>query len=161
MTFYKAQPKSAPTPKILLRSANEEDISFIFNSWLKSFRNSFFCKGIVNSVYFTEHHKLIEKILKTASAVIACNPEDPSQVYGWICAEEIDGVFCMHYLYVKHSFRGLGIGRLLFNTFTHESGLAGIYTHQTRASETLGIKLNLIYHPYVLFSSYKRGDDNA
>lgn len=143
-------------PKIQFRPANEEDISFIFNSWLKSFRNSYFCKGIVNTIYFTEQHKVIEGILRTSTAIVACNPEDPSQLYGWVCAEKIDGVFCLHYLYVKHSFRSLGLARLLINTFDHDASQAGIYTHATRASEDLGRKFNLIYHPYVLFKTYAK-----
>lgn len=141
-------------PKVQLRPANAEDISFIFNSWLKSFRNSYFSKNIVNTVYFTEQHKVIEGILKTSTVIVACNPDDISQVYGWICAERIDGIFCLHYLYVKHSFRSLGIGRILFNSFEHDQTCAGIYTHATRPGETLGIKFNLIFHPYVLFSTY-------
>lgn len=144
------------SPKILLREANEQDVGFIFNSWLKSFRGAPYNKTIVNSVFFTEHHKVIERILKTSSVIIACNPEDPSQMYGWICAETIDNVFCMHFLYVKHSFRNLGLARILFNAFTHESGEAGIYTHYTRASDKLCEKFGLIYHPYVLYSSYKQ-----
>ena len=38
--------------KIRLRAATEEDIPFIMNSWLKSFRGSSFSRNIINTVYF-------------------------------------------------------------------------------------------------------------
>lgn len=145
-------------PKVFLRPANEEDISFIFNSWLRSFRTSFFARSVVNSIYFTEQHKVIENCLKTSECIVACNPDYPSQVYGWICAEKIDGIFCLHYLYVKHDFRKLGIARILFNAFEHGEG-AGIFTHYTKSCERLSIKLNLIYHPYILFSTYSKKEN--
>ena len=147
------------TPKILLRPAASEDVSFIFSSWLKSFRNSFFAKPIDNTVYFSEQHKLIEKLVKQAPVIMACNPDDISQIYGFICAQRIEGVFCLHYLYVKHSFRKLGIGRALVNSFEHDSSSAGVYTHHTACGEILKHKFNLVYHPYILSTGYLKEVD--
>jgi len=135
--------------QIRLRPANEEDIPFIFSAWLKSFRTSLFARNLTNSVYFTEHHKVIEKIVKNAHVIVACNDADPSQIYGWICAQEVDGIFCLHYIYVKHPFRKMGLAKMLINAFEHGKDCAGIYTHHTRVFEILAIKLNLIYHPYI------------
>lgn len=135
--------------QIRFRPANEEDISFIFSSWLKSFRNSQFAKNLVNSVYFTEHHKVIEKIVKSSHVIVACNEQDTSQIYGWICAQQVDGIFCLHYIYVKHPFRKMGLARALINFFEHGKDCAGVYTHHTRVFEILAIKFNLIYHPYI------------
>jgi ribosomal protein S18 acetylase RimI-like enzyme len=82
---------------------------------------------------------------------MACNDEDPSQVYGYICAGNIDGIFVLHYIYVKHSFRNLGVGKSLLNAFEHDVSNAAIYTHHTRIAERLAAKYNFLYHPYVLF----------
>ena len=141
--------------KIRLRTATEEDVPFIMNSWLKSFRGSMFARNVINTVYFTEHHKLIERLLKSSSVIIACNDEDSSQVYGWICAEEVDGIFCLHYVYIKHAFRNLGIGKLLFDVFKHDMSTAGIYTHYTRIADKLAAKYNMLYHPYILTNYVK------
>lgn len=143
---------------IQLRPANPEDIPFIFNSWLKSFRNAYFARQLINTVYFTEQHKVIEKLVKESTILIACNAEEPSQVYGWICAGIIDGITSIHYVYVKHSFRSLGIASLLLDAIKKDKEVAGIYTHHTKAADRLASKLNLLYHPYVLFSTYKKGE---
>ena len=134
---------------ILLRPANKDDIGFLFNSWLKSYRNAKAVKEIPNEIYFSEHHKVIERILKNYDVVIACNEEDRSQIYGFICAGYTDSVFTLHYLYVKHTFRNMGIAKALLNSYNHATDFAAIYTHQTRTAERLAERYNLIYHPYV------------
>lgn len=142
---------SEKTLPIRLRPANQEDVPFIFNSWLKSYRNSLFARNITNTTYFTEHHKLIQRIVKKNQVIVACNDQDPSQVYGYICAGHIDGIFVLHYIYVKHSFRNLGVGKALLNSFNHDINTAAIYTHHTRIAEKLAAKYSFLYHPYVLF----------
>jgi len=142
--------ESTPRPPVRLRVAVAEDISFIFNSWLKSYRNSNQAHLVCNSIYFSEQHKLIERLVKDSKVIVACNNEDPTQLYGYICAGNIEGIFCLHYLYVKHSFRGLGIATALINAFEHDVSSAGIFTHMTKPMERLAIRFNLVYHPYIL-----------
>ena len=144
---------SKPKPHIRLRKANKEDIGFLFNAWLKSYKYSLFAKNITNTIYYTEHHKVIEKLLKTHETIIACNDEDPSQIYGFINAGNIDGIFCLNYIYVKQPFRRLGIARTLLNAFNHDPSSASVYTHHTRVAERMAAKYNLVYHPYIAFNS--------
>ena len=135
-----------------MRLATEDDIGFIFNSWLKSYRNSYFAKPISNTVYFAEHHKVIEKLAKTSQILIACNKEDEAQIYGYVCAEKVDGIFVIHYAYVKQPFRRLGIAKLLLSSFDHDFSQAAVYTHNTNIGEKLSMKYNLVYHPYLIIN---------
>jgi len=135
-----------------LRRADEKDISFIFNSWLKSYRNSLFAKSVSNTIYFSEHHKIVEKLAKTSEIIIACNPDDPEQIYGYACAEKIDGIFCLHYIYVKQPFRRLGVGNFLLNAFDRDISEPAVHTHQTKIAELLAAKFNTVYHPYLLIN---------
>jgi len=137
---------------IRLRRATEEDIPFIFNSWLKSYRHSRFAREITSTIYFTEHHKVLERLLKTNDVIIACNEKDASQVYGYICAGKVDGIFAIHYIYVKHSFRNLGVGKVLLNAFQHDPATASVHSHSTRISERLAAKYNSVYHPYLILN---------
>lgn len=139
-------------PQVRLRPANQTDVPFIFNSWLKSYRDSAGAKTVSNTVYFAEHHKLIERIVKNNSVILAVNDSDPSQIYGYICAGQTEGIFTLHYLYVKHNFRNLGIGKVLLNAFEHDLATAGIYTHHTKIADKIASKYNFVYHPYVLYT---------
>lgn len=148
--------KSLP---IRLRAATQEDVPFIFNSWLKSYRQSLFARNITSTVYFSEHHKVLENLLRNSTVAIACDQNDPSTVYGYICAGKIDGVFVLHYVYVKHSFRNLGVGKTLLNAFDHDVNTAAVYTHHTRMAEKLAAKYNLMYHPYLLCQCEESKDE--
>lgn len=131
-----------------IRHANDTDIPFIFSSWLKSFRDSgLLVRAIPHTIYFTNHHKLLQKLIKRSTVYVACSPTDSSQIYGYIVAEYIEGTFVLHFIYVKHSFRKLGVGKALFNSFKHEGG-ASCCSHLTKFGERLLLKYNMIYHPY-------------
>jgi hypothetical protein len=138
--------------KIRIREANEVDVNFIFSSWLKSYRLSSFAKQISNAVYFPEQHKLIENLLKSSVVLVACNIEDPDQVYGWVCATKIMSVYCLHYIYIKQQFRKFGIARFLMQTSGHNPDIIGLYTHHTNVMADMAKKANLVYHPYINIS---------
>jgi ribosomal protein S18 acetylase RimI-like enzyme len=136
---------------IRLRPVIDDDTAFIFNSWLKSYRFSHFGEKITNTIYFTEHHKILEKLMASSKVLIACNQEDPSQVYGYIVGGELDGIIVLHFIYVKHTFRNMGIGKTLLDAWGHDKEKAGVYTHHTRIADRLASKYNFVYHPYLLF----------
>ena len=139
---------------IQIRQANAEDVDFIFSSWLKSYRGSLLFSKVQSSIYFPEMHKLIEKLLTNFPVLIACSTEDETQIFGWICAGEVQGIFCLHYIYVKHTYRKLGVAKLLFNSFKHDAAGMGLYTHTSKLAEQLAPKYNLIHHPFILLNDY-------
>ena len=134
-----------------LRPMIEDDLPFLFNSWLKSYRFSHFGEKITTTIYFEDHHKIIDNILKKNQVIIACNPEDPSQLYGYIVAGREDSILVLHFVYVKHTFRNMGIGKTLLDAVGHSSDTASVYTHHTRMADKLASKHNFVYHPYLLF----------
>jgi hypothetical protein len=138
---------------IKLRAALEADAAFIFNSWLRSYRFGDLAKNCDNAVYFSEHHKLIEGLLKRCKTVIACASDNPADIYGYICYEQVEGILVMHYCYVKHSFRNMGIARELMVEAGHDRNQsAALFTHFTEPCRKLQAKLNLVYHPYILLN---------
>lgn len=137
---------------ILIRDAQPEDVSFIFNSWLKSYRSGLLARSVDNTIYYSEHHKLIERILKTSTVKIACNPEDIATIYGYLCFERIDGIFIGHFGYTKGPFRNLGVFSQLLKCTEHNFQNAGLFTHYTDKSRHLATRYNLVYHPYILLN---------
>jgi len=135
-----------------LRPMIEDDLPFLFNSWLKSYRFSHFGEKITTTIYFEDHHKVIDNILKNNKVVMACNPEDPSQLYGYIVAGREDDILVLHFIYVKHTFRNMGIGKTLLDAVGHSSDVASVYTHHTRMADKLSAKYNFVYHPYLMFN---------
>ncbi|MEZ0209216.1 MAG: hypothetical protein ACAH17_03525 [Candidatus Paceibacterota bacterium] len=149
MEFKDRKQKSMP---IAIRDAQEGDIPFIFSSWLKSFRPGLVCRHVDNTIYYAEHHKVVEKILKRATCLVATDPADPATIYGYLVFERIDGILTIHYSYVKHTFRAMGVLRQLLKSFEHDWNNAGLFTHSTILGARLSLKYNLVYHPYILFN---------
>ena len=135
-----------------LRPMIEDDLPFLFNSWLKSYRFSHFGEKITTTIYFEDHHKVIDNILKNNQVVMACSPEDPSQLYGYIVVGREDDILVLHFIYVKHTFRNMGIGKTLLDAVGHSSDVASVYTHHTRMADKLSAKYNFVYHPYLMFN---------
>jgi GNAT superfamily N-acetyltransferase len=134
---------------IRVRPATESDAAFIFSSWLKCMRGSNFAKEITSTVFFSEHHRVVERLLKTCQVYVACDENNVDDIYGYGCAEMVDGVFVLHMIYVKHTYRNLGIGTLILNSFKHNSEHAGIYTQHTPVAVRLAAKYRMVYSPYV------------
>lgn len=137
---------------IAIREAQEGDIPFIFSSWLKSFRSGLMNKEVDNTIYFSEHHKLTERLLKRSTTLMAVSPDDPATIYGYICFEKIEGLFVLHYVYVKHTFRAMGVMRQLMKATGQDFKTAGLFSHMTKIFERLSLKYDLIYHPYILIN---------
>jgi ribosomal protein S18 acetylase RimI-like enzyme len=145
-----------PVLPVKIRAVNQQDVPFIFNSWLKSFRETgYLCNPVSNTIYFENHHKLIQKILQRATVYVACDEKYPDQIFGYIVAEKIEGVFVLHYVYIKHNFRKSGIAKSLLNSFDHDTVHASCCTHLTKAAEKLTPKYNMIYHPYIILVDYE------
>lgn len=153
--------RQAALKSIRIREVTEADIGFVFNSWLKSYRYSFFAKIVPNSVYFSGHHKLMENLIHKGKLLIACNPEDPSQIYGYICAEHVQDILVVHYIYVKQTYRMLGVGKALLNQFDFDPTKASCFTHYSEIANKLAAKFNMIYHPYLMMNIYTNEDKDA
>jgi ribosomal protein S18 acetylase RimI-like enzyme len=102
-----------PNLPILMRPARPEDQAFIYNSWLKAYRNSKLTREWPNEIYYKAQAKAITQIFFAAKTIIACSAEDKSQIYGYIVFQKVSETQIVHFLYVKQVFRRLGIGKSL------------------------------------------------
>lgn len=139
---------------IAMRHPHKEDIPFIFNSWLHSYRHSLHVKNISNTVFYSEHHKVLERLFKRCEAKIACDPTDQNQIYGYIVYERITGVLVVHYVYVKQPYRKLGLCKQLLSAAGRNPGEAFAYTHETFMGNRLSGKFSALYNPYVFYEGY-------
>ncbi len=141
-----------------LREAEADDLNFILSSWLKSFRDAqripdqksavwFNWPRPSNEVFFNFQQKLIVRLLQRSKCLVAVNPEDLSQVYGFIVYENNPDI--IHYVYVKSTFRKMGICKLLLSKSVEQP--APKYTHVTYAVEFLAPKLNAEFNPYLIW----------
>jgi hypothetical protein len=136
---------------ISVRHASEEDVNFLFHSWLRSYRDSSFAKDVSTDHYYSSHKRLVSGLLARCQVYVACNPTDVEQIYGFMAWERIADVLVVHYAYVKYSFRHLGVARRLWASVnpTDEPTLC------THAGKSFGdlrrAGYPISYDPYSLF----------
>ncbi len=146
--------QAAPKSEITIRPANLEDVPFIFSSWLKSYRDAPAVRGVPNSIYYARQHDLITAVFarKNVRVYIACAPDEPSQIFGYLVGEALDSGPVLHFLYVKHPMRNFGVGKYL------ESHLLSVvpgqltYTQAGKNHERLLKNREYIYNPYLIWS---------
>lgn len=131
---------------IIIREFRLEDRAFVYNSWLKSYRDSAFANEIAADIYFKWHAELIQRILDKAKIFIAAASEDSDVILGYLVTERKSGKNIVHYVYVKRAFNGLGICRLLFNLI----GPIEYASHITKSGKPIIDRMNLKYVPYFM-----------
>lgn len=145
---------------ISFRGIEVGDLNFILNSWLKSYRNSYYAIKIPNQIYYQEQKALISNLLGKSQVVVAVNQEDSSQILGFIMFEigKISLTPVIHYIYVKSPFRKLGIGTELLQEAVsqaqYDEGLPLVITHHSREFEKFCAWV-FVYNPYLL-GDYKK-----
>jgi len=114
---------------ILIRPARAEDLNFIFDSWMKSWRVSKYAGTVPNHLFYEVQRTLIEDLLGRGADIIIAYPENhENAILGWACGEEKDGATVLHYLYIKDPYLGLGIPARLISELRGSS--PGFVTHK-------------------------------
>lgn len=126
---------------IHLRAADSGDLSLIFSSWLRTFARSFEVADIAPKVYYARKHTQIERLIARGAVLVACNPDDHVQVYGWACTEG----GAVHYVCVKPTYQRLGVARRLVAPYVDSNAL---YTHRTAICRALPIPKQWVYDPF-------------
>lgn len=158
---------------VTFRRPTPECLSFIYSSWLKSFRiYSRWAKAVPAQIYFGNHKRVVQKLLEDSGVLIACNPECPDQIFGYaVYQPTAGGVAVLHYLYVKQPYRKMGIATALFrealHRSEHRSELPVAVTHipdrefredggarWTSMWDRLRDKWSLVFNPYILGSEF-------
>lgn len=143
----------------LTRRVFEEDLSFIYHSWLKSYRSSW-AKGLNPSRYmdkdryYNGQKLMISQCLERSVVLVAVNPEDAFQIFGYVVGEP---GLVVHYLYVKEPFRRMGIATLLVDGLKKQCNWTPndpiIATHGTSVfHDVIAEKYGVEYDPYLLMT---------
>ena len=96
------------------RTMADTDRNYILKSWNRTSRDSM--EHIDASTYYRQSNPLFNSILDRFGAIIACNPDDPDQIYAFAVAAYLpEDEWVMFWIQTKQIYEGLGIGKSLFN----------------------------------------------
>ena len=103
---------------------------------------------MTNDTYYNLFKEVVGKALQTSNIIIVCNPDDSSQVYGYLCYKYEDDIPVIQYVYVKFTYRKLGIARdLIKSVIPTIKSSPVVVTHANRIFDSLQKSHLLIYKP--------------
>lgn len=112
-----------------LRGLHPSDWNCILKSWLRAYRAT---RPSWRDYYQQKHHEIEVYRARGANFTIACDPEDPTTIFGWACGEPP----VIHFVYVKPYFRSQGIAKALVKSILGDVPCVA-YTHKTASSESI------------------------
>lgn len=133
-----------------IRGMLESDIPFIYDTWMKCMETSSPIGRLMHArVYKKNLRAMIDGILKISQVSIACNPEDPDQVYGYVVHRMLHSIPVISFVHVKHTFRNMRICANLLIPITE--GKACIATSKHEYLGRVFRKYNIVYNPFIDF----------
>jgi hypothetical protein len=148
--------------KILCRPCLDRDIDFIYSSFVRSISNQYPWRakkiidnddpkkivrdGIDNNYATAANHSICTRLLKNCRTLVACDPADRDQTFGYIIYDNN-----LHWIYVKYDFRSAYVGTRLMEAAFEDFIIKQIeYTIKTSAIRHLEEKWNLKYNSYYI-----------
>jgi hypothetical protein len=124
---------------------DESERNLVLAGWLRTYigtkdRPSSVGLTMERSVMFRLYQPLVHDLMARSNVVLACMPDEPSAVYGWVA---FDGDV-VHYVNVKPRWQRLGIATWLLKDFL---GLPVTYTHRTANGMKLPLPESWTYAP--------------
>lgn len=115
--------------RISVRPYKASDLSFVFDSWLNSWRANKYAGTIPNHLYFETQRALVEGLLQRGAGVHIVSPDDdPNHILGWACFEQKGEAAVLHYLYVKDPYLKWPVEALLLDSLPGNK--PGFITHK-------------------------------
>lgn len=118
------------------------DVPFVYSSWLKSFRHAY--RKSPPRFYYAYYHPLITKLLARGDTTVcmACDGADQGFIVGWVCATRLpSGGTVLHWVYVKRTYRQLGLATALCAQAGIRADTSIGYTFKGRLADKLEPKV--------------------
>ena len=136
---------------IYIRSILANDVNFILNSFLKSFKKSNLAKDVNNQTYYNFLQAKIKQKFKTHQILVACSYDDPNQIFGYVIFCELENkAIAIDYIYVKEIFREMKIANALIDKLNTENKIVyNTVLAESSRSKHIAKKLKSIYNPFL------------
>lgn len=133
---------------ITIRDFREGDEAFILSTWLKGllWGGDQLYRRIPKNIYFSNHRKLIEKILGSPETKVklAVLKEDADVILGYSVYREAGGQVVLDFVFIKKDWRNIGLAKSLCPNSIYA------VTNLTRVGASILAKNPaVIYNPYL------------
>lgn len=140
--------KAAAPVRLMVRPFDLEDKRFVEDSWIRSYKE--FEPLTDDEDYRNGQRAVIMSLSSHAQVLVMCDEAQPRFLLSYLCYDKIDKAMLIHYLYTKHPYRRMGLGKALLAAAGWKTGQQLYASHKTRASGQLAEPYNIHYNQYYL-----------
>jgi hypothetical protein len=97
---------------VAVRELTRDDCAFVLSSWINSERKT---TRMLHARWIAWRKPCVEHHVAHSRVIVACSPDVPGTIYGWLCASA-PGV--VEFVYVLPAARGNGLARAM-HTWLH------------------------------------------
>ncbi len=139
---------------VAIRDCGPADLNFIAANWARSTRPLEPFSSWSDEEFRRHMRRMMDWLVSDAAAIAiaACNPEEPTQLYG-VLVGGLDGTdrYVLHLLYVRKPWRRQRMAsRLLRVAFPRVGELPIFYTQPAKAARYHRERWRLCFHPWLL-----------
>jgi ribosomal protein S18 acetylase RimI-like enzyme len=137
-------------PPLVFRDIRPDDLAFVKDSWKGTLRkDSAVFDFLYDRAFFGAIGQRIDDSLAKFRVIVAAMQSDDDLICGWCCHDAES----LHFIYVKHPFRRLGIARELVRRagLATEATKALRVTHWSNAAERI-VTRNTVIRGLVVFT---------
>ena len=138
----------------------EQDVSYVHSSFLKSYHQHSIMKFVPNTIYYKNQEEIIHYLTKNANTLIACFPEDPEEIMGYIIYEIVSDMLVLHWIQVKGIHMHMQLATKIINSICPKDNCSIIATHITFDYERLKTKIDnkkFSYDPFYIVNKRLNG----
>lgn len=138
---------------LLIDKMRQHDTEFIMDSWLKSYRKAPGAARLPNGLYYSRQRQIIDHMLWFGTVKIARPDDWPEGITGWLCGEQTQNEFMVHYAFVKRFWRRKGVFRSMLEAFAPHGRL--VFTHLRPPYTDYLRDMGMSHLPYYLVTGDK------
>lgn len=136
---------------VIVRTATQDDMPFIYSSWLNHQRHTFPNVIVPGRMYYKGETYRLDKLLEKTQVFVACTSEDQNQILAWVCATTAPTLI-VHYAFTKPTFRRLKIFTSILQLISDEIFKSDIpITRISKEALSFNIlhKFKFVFNPYL------------
>lgn len=103
--------------ELRIRPAVSTDVAYLIRTYLANWQDSPTVRRVDRDTFYVEERRVFERLLNEATVLVATSRNDLDYVLGFLLGEASDVGPVLHWCYVRHAVRRLGIARALVETF--------------------------------------------
>lgn len=140
------------TPQYVLRVLEPGDRAFVASAWIRGAHDPAPACFIPRARFDPHQRAHVDRCLDTYSTLVACHPDDPSELFAFICFCLVERMPVVHWLYVRNLFRRMGIARSIFGAIA-PGAKAVVSTQWSSNSVWIQRRISFFYDPFMVGES--------